>query len=169
MATYFEDTTVGLGAGERLKPDTNMARSRRRPTVSAVQDRDGGRPAVSERPTLLVFSADDAVGGLAAEAAAPTWQVEKCQDTRQAREALVRPAIRLIVVDDGDIEETARGWLLEQIRKYASCALVVYIASDHNPESERRARSYRVQYYTSKPLDHDRTLRVLQAFVKASG
>ncbi|HYB89619.1 MAG TPA: hypothetical protein VEC38_01100 [Candidatus Binataceae bacterium] len=132
--------------------------------------RDPDRPSnPADSPlTMLVFSNDDAVQSLAAEAAVPPWSVERCTDVGESRSRLVKPGVRLVVVDDAAIEESTRGWVLEQIRKYAVRAMVVYIASDHSDQSERRARAFPVQYYTSKPLDHDRALRVLQSFVVRS-
>jgi len=53
------------------------------------------------------------------------------------------------------------------VRKNAPHALVAYIAAVHSLEIERRARTYRVQYYTSKPIDRERTLRVLHSFEHA--
>ena len=44
--------------------------------------------------------------------------------------------------------------------------MLIYISSMHTPESERRARSYAAQYYTAKPLDMERTRRVLDGFAK---
>jgi hypothetical protein len=72
-----------------------------------------------------------------------------------------------VVIDDAAIEEPTRGWLLDQVRRLAPSALVAYIASNHTPEIERRARSLGVQYYISRPVDRDRTIRVLHSFVSA--
>ena len=137
---------------------------------AAPLSHDADRPSIPAVSPLsvLVFSNDDAVARLAAEAVAPRWTVERCSDVSESRAKLVKPGLRLVVVDDAAIEESTRGWLLEQVRKYAARALVVYIASDHSDQSERRARAFPVQYYTSKPLDHDRALRVLQSFVRSS-
>ncbi len=48
---------------------------------------------------------------------------------------------------------------------FAPSALLIYVAESHQPEAERRARAYAAQYYTAKPLDPDRTLRVLESFL----
>ncbi len=106
---------------------------------------------------------------MAAAAAPSTWAIQNCTDPQEARGALARPGVRLVIMDDEAINESTRGWLLDRIHRYAPHALVIYVAASHDAESERRARASRVQYYTAKPLDQDRTLRVLKSFLNSSG
>jgi hypothetical protein len=73
-----------------------------------------------------------------------------------------------VVIDDAAIDESSRGWLLGQVHRWAPDALVAYIASAHAPAVERRVRSQGVQYYLSRPVDRERTLRVLRSFVVAA-
>jgi DNA-binding NtrC family response regulator len=105
---------------------------------------------------------------LAAAAVPATWEVHSCIDPHDARSLLTRPSVRLVIVDDEAIAHSTRGWLLDRIHRYAPHALVIYVAASHDLENERRARASRVQYYTAKPLDTTRTLRVLKSFVNAS-
>jgi hypothetical protein len=72
-----------------------------------------------------------------------------------------------VVIDDAAIEDLTRGWLLDKVHRWAPDALVAYIASAHAPEVERRVRSLGVHYYLSRPVDRERTLRVLRSFVLA--
>ncbi|HUA36146.1 MAG TPA: hypothetical protein VMA09_21235 [Candidatus Binataceae bacterium] len=116
---------------------------------------------------LVAFSADTDVVRIVSRAVAEPWVVKAAAPTA-AREALVDPAVRMVVVDDHEIDESSRGWLLDQIRKLAPNALIAYIASSHSEQNERRARSYQVQFYTSRPLDHERTLRMISSFASAA-
>lgn len=117
---------------------------------------------------IVVFSADDDILTMAKEAAGENWVVVHSADSSRAHEVLSRLKVRLVVVDDDKIEPEIRGWLLEQIRKHAASALVIYIAAEHDLEGERRARAHPVQFYTARPLDADRVRRVLESFVRAA-
>jgi hypothetical protein len=119
-------------------------------------------------PTLVLFSADRALTALVKETVGAPWKIETCEDPAIGREALSRPSVRLVIVDDGAVDEEARGWLLDRIRKFVPQALLIYIASTHSEADERRARGYSAQYYTAKPLDLGRTARVIESFVRAA-
>jgi response regulator of citrate/malate metabolism len=105
---------------------------------------------------------------MAAEAAGKNWVVTQSSDISHAHEVLSRLRVRLVVIDDEQIEPPVRGWLLEQVRKHAAAALVIYIAAEHDLDGERRARAHPVQFYTARPLDADRVRRVLESFVRAA-
>ena len=117
-------------------------------------------------PTLVLFSADKELTALVSKTVQAPWQVELCEDPAIGREALTRPSVRLVIVDDGAVEQEARGWLLDRIREFVPHALLIYVASAHTEADERRARGYSAQYYTAKPLDLDRTARVIESFVR---
>jgi len=119
-------------------------------------------------PTLVLFSADKALTALVRNTVGVPWRIELCEDPAIGREALSRPTVRLVIVDDGAVDEEARGWLLDRIRKFVPQALLIYVASAHSEADERRARGYSAQYYTAKPLDLDRTARVIESFVRAA-
>jgi hypothetical protein len=156
---------------ESIKASAPRAASANRPHErrDSVGYLDG---KVTEAPvrarTMVVFSVDKGVVELAAAAAPATWVIENCRDLHEAGALLMRSAVRLVILDDEAINESMRGWLLDRIHRYAPHALVMYIAASHHPDNERRARAWRVQYYTAKPLDTNRTLRVLSSFVNAS-
>ncbi len=114
----------------------------------------------------MVFSMDAAVLGIATAAVPRSWRIEVCRDSHVARAVLSQSGVQLAVIDDDGIEDATLHWLLERIHRSAPYALVVYIASSHSAAVERRARALGVQYYTAKPLDHDRVLRVLQSFAR---
>ncbi len=120
------------------------------------------------RRTVAVFSGDESILKLVAGGMGDSWLVEKCTEPHEARAFLAQPSLRMVVIDDEAIEEATRGWLLNQVRKRAPQALVAYIAALHSPQAERRARAHGVHYYTSKPLDRERTLRVLRSFANAA-
>jgi len=140
-------------------------------STSKLRGRNPRELAASDRgqrhPVLVAFSADLDVVQILSRAIPEPWIIEAAAPTA-SREALSNPAVRMVVVDDTEIDESSRGWLLDQIRKLASHALIAYIASSHNEENERRARSYQVQFYTSRPLDHERTLRMIRSFANAA-
>ena len=124
--------------------------------------------AVDRRQAIAVFSRDDSIVKMIADAMGDSWIVETCTDPHDARACLIKPGVGIVVIDDEAVEESTRGWLLDQVRKWSPQALVAYIAAIHTPENERRAREYSVQYYTSKPMDRERTLRVLHSFERAA-
>jgi DNA-binding response OmpR family regulator len=119
-------------------------------------------------PTLVLFSGDKELTALVRKSVKAPWKIELCEDPAIGREALSRPSVRLVIVDDGAVDEEARGWLLDRIRKFVPQALLIYIASTHSEADERRARGYSAQYYTAKPLDLGRTARVIESFVRAA-
>src|SRR5579863_2591014 len=124
--------------------------------------------AIDRRRAIAVFSRDESVMKTIAECIGDSWVIEKFTDPQEGRAFLLNPSVRIVVIDDEAIEESTRGWLLDQVRKRAPHALIAYIAAVHTLETERRARRYRVQYYTSKPMDHERTRRVLHSFASAT-
>jgi len=114
-----------------------------------------------------VFSRDDSILGLIRDGLTEVWRIDPCSEPNQARMFLQRADIRIVVIDDVAIDKPTRGWLLDQVRRWAPDALVIYIASEHSPEVERHVRSRGVQYYLSRPVDRDRTIRVLHSFAAA--
>jgi hypothetical protein len=123
--------------------------------------------ALEGRRAIAVFSRDESVVKMIAEGMGDSWVLEKFTDPHDGHDFLLKPHVRIVVIDDEAIEESMRGWLLGQVRKHALHALIAYIAANHSAENERRARAYSVQYYTSKPMDPERTLRVLRSFEQA--
>jgi len=121
-------------------------------------------PRSDSRKSAMIFSADESIVDLIQKSLSEPWEVERCTDPARARAALIQPGIEIVVVDDREVEESMRGWLLDQIQKWAPKAMVAYIAADHRPEVERQARRHHVQYYLSRPVDPERTVRVLQSF-----
>jgi DNA-binding NtrC family response regulator len=157
-------------SGRRNPGATSESQRAENPAPTGEQIYRDGKvaEALGRSRTMVVFSVDQSVVEMAAAAAPSTWAVENCRDPHEARAVLGRPAIRLVILDDEAINESTRGWLLDRIHRYAPQALVIYVAASHDPENERRARASRVQYYTAKPLDTNRTLRVLRSFLNAS-
>jgi DNA-binding NtrC family response regulator len=121
-----------------------------------------------QQPAIVIFSSDHQLVAMAAEAAGKDWVVRQSSDASQAREVMSPLKVRLVVMDDEQIDPKVRGWLLEQIRKHAASALVIYIAAEHDLDGERRARAHPVQFYTARPLDADLVRRVLDSFVRAA-
>jgi len=138
------------------------------PQGAPASQADPAATAAERRRAIAVLSRDESVVKMIAEAMSDSWVIEKFTDPHQAPPLLVKPDVRIVVIDDEAIEEAMRGWLLDQVRRYALHARVAYIAATHNPETERRARAYSVQYYTSKPVDRERTLKVLHSFEQAA-
>lgn len=145
--------------------------------MAAVRHRRGGGrnasavgpdSASQTPPTAIVFTADEGISGLAEQAVPSGWKIELCRDAGVGREVLSHPNVRLVIVDDESIQEETRGWLLDRIRRFVPRALLIYIAGAHSPDDEKRARGYAAQYYTAKPVDMDRILRVLQSFVRVA-
>jgi DNA-binding NtrC family response regulator len=158
-----QEVSARSGAGRRLP--------RARKTVEGDPlgaDGKAGILPTTLNPAIVVFSADRQLVAMAVEAAGRDWIVRQSDDAAQAREVMSRLKVRLVVMDDEKIDPEIRGWLLEQIRKHAGSALVIYIAAEHDLDGERRARAHPVQFYTARPLDAERVRRVLESFVRAS-
>lgn len=119
-------------------------------------------------PTVVIFSADRELTALIEGAAQEPWNIERCKDPSNGRQVLSHPNIRLVIVDDEVIQEDARGWLLDRIRRYVPQALLMYIAGSHSPAGEKRARGHSAQYYTAKPLDMERIRRVVESFMRTA-
>jgi DNA-binding response OmpR family regulator len=151
----------------RLAASRRDGEARRPVTQPAVTSADSHSASA---PTLVLFSGDRELASLVRKSVQAPWKIELCEDPAIGREVLSRPSVRLVIVDDGSVDEEARGWLLDRIRKFVPQALLIYIASSHSEADERRARGYAAQYYTAKPLDMDRTARVIESFARtASG
>jgi hypothetical protein len=115
----------------------------------------------------MVFSQDESIVGLVRDGLGDGWRIDLCSKPGEARVFPIKREVGIVVIDDAAIEDATRGWLLDQVHRWAPDALVAYIASAHAPEVERRVRSLGVQYYLSRPVDRERTLRVLRSFVLA--
>ena len=118
---------------------------------------------------VLVFTADESLIEIVSHGLRPVWMVDQCLDPIHAHARLTKPGIGIVVVDDAAIDETTRGWLLDQARRLAPRALIAYVASSHSPEVERSARSHGIQYYIAKPVDPERVKTVLRSFAEAAG
>jgi DNA-binding NtrC family response regulator len=115
----------------------------------------------------VVFSQDESIIGLIRDGLTNGWRIEPYSEPDEARIFLQRADIGVVVIDDVAIDQQTCGWLLVQVHRWAPDALIAYIASAHTPEVERRVRSRGVQYYLSRPVDRERTLRVLHSFAVA--
>lgn len=137
------------------------------PRLALVSQADPAGSAGEKRGAIAVFSRDESVVKIIAEGVSDSWVIAKFADPYDGHDFLLKPDVKMVVIDDEALEESTSAWLLGQVRKHALHALVAYIAAIHSPETERRARAYSVQYYTSKPMDRERTLRVLHSFEHA--
>jgi DNA-binding response OmpR family regulator len=156
----------------RESPNRVATTNRERRARGTASPAPAPKPIVEQRrlsaPTLVLFSADKDLTALVRKTVKAPWKVELCEDPAIGREALARPAVRMVIVDDGAVDEEARGWLLDRIRKFVPQALLIYIASANSEADERRARGYSAQYYTAKPLDIDRIARVIESFLRTA-
>ena len=112
----------------------------------------------------VVFSQDESIIGLIRDGLTDGWRIDPCSEPNEARMFLQRADIRIVVIDDVAIDKPTRGWLLDQVHRWVPDALVAYIASAHTLEGERQVRSRGVQYYLARPVDRERTIRVLHSF-----
>src|SRR5579862_7727092 len=102
----------GIGPATRMRETPNRyAASRRdaearRPTLQPATATDSrGVPA----PTLLLISADKELASLVRKSVNEPWKIELCEDPAIGREVLSRPSVRMVIVDDGSVDEEARG------------------------------------------------------------
>jgi len=112
----------------------------------------------------VIFSQDESIIGLIRDGLTDGWRIDPCSEPNEARMFLQRADIGIVVVDDVAIDKPTCGWLLDQVHRWAPDALVAYIASAHTLEGERQVRSRGVQYYLARPVDRERTIRVLHSF-----
>lgn len=133
------------------------------------RSRDGAPIAAGETVRMaVVFSKDESVIRLIRDGLGDGWCMNLCSEPDEGRIFPLKTGVGIVVIDDAAIDESSRGWLLDRVHRWAPDALVAYIASAHAPEVERRVRSHGVQYYLSRPVDRERTLRVLRSFVGAA-
>jgi DNA-binding NtrC family response regulator len=102
-------------------------------------------------PVLALVSNDDKVAETIRSAAGSKWSVinpAMAQIPALARE----PNVKLVIFDDQSVDDSDRGWALTEIKRCASKAPIIYVAGDHDHESEKQARSRGVLFYTGKPL-----------------
>jgi len=161
---------LGETSGGTVRRSTNKIDAvKRGPRLAAAEDpRAGGIDRVTDLTlgkTILIFSRDPSLLELAQRAARNGWNLERCDDIRKSRDGLARPQVGLVIIDDEAIEDHLRGWLLARVRTYAPRAPLVYIAGDHTDSCEKRARAYAAAYYTSKPIEPQPLLRVLDGFI----
>lgn len=123
----------------------------------------------TESPALLLVSIDDSFAELVGRIAAPGWLVDRHHNPSSGARALSRNDVRLVVFDDQAIAESERGWLLAQVRKHKPGVPLLYIASDHDHETEKIARRGGASYYTSKPIHDQHWTNVLISFMRLHG
>jgi DNA-binding NarL/FixJ family response regulator len=92
--------------------------------------------------------------------------VYRCSGVGGAHNCLRQAVPSLVVIDDSAVDPTERGWLLEEVRRFAPGAFVVYVADRQDAELERQVRARGATYYTARPLDVDRLRRVLEALIE---
>jgi|SRR5271163_53372 len=135
----------------------------------AVVPRPSANAAHARKPEVLVITnGDESLCSLAEQAGASAWSIESCRDAVNARERLSEATPQLILIDDEAVRADDRGWLLERICRQAPRTFVIYVATHHDAETEKRARAHGVHYYMSKPVDPNRVIQVSQAFIKAA-
>ena len=117
-------------------------------------------------PELLLVSIDDSFARLVNNLAFPKWLVERHNNPSDAARALSRSGVRLVVFDDQAVAESERGWLLAQVRKQKPGVPLLYVANDHNHETEILARRGGASYYTSKPIHDQQWSYVLRSFMR---
>lgn len=125
--------------------------------------RRGDAPAVT--PPILLLSRDRALREIVREAT-PAAATVSCTAASRAHGCLQRGPFAVVVIDDAAVESSERGWLLEQVRRCAAGAFLVYVAARQDAELERRVRASGVTYYTSRPLEAARLRRVLGALAE---
>ncbi len=119
-------------------------------------------------PTVLLLSDDEELAKLVLGIVKPPWKlVRHAADKYVGRQVFAQPNVRLVILDDQAIEESDRGWLLEQIRKHFSGPPLLYVAGSQSDANEKRARTKGAHYYVSKPLSIERFGQVLQSFLQA--
>ncbi len=119
-------------------------------------------------PSVLLLSGDKELVDLVDRLVKHPWKLVRHEaDKFMTREVLAQPNVRLVILDDEEVEENDRGWLLAQISKHFFGISLLYIANSQSEASEKRARANGAHYYVSKPLSLERFGQVLQSFLQA--
>ena len=119
-------------------------------------------------PIALLLSEDQALIDLVFEVVKHPWILIHYRATAYlSREAFVQPHVRLVVLDDQEVDEKSRGMLLTQIRRRFAGTPLLYVAATQSDGNEKRARTNGAHYYASKPLSLDRFGYVLRSFLRA--
>jgi DNA-binding NtrC family response regulator len=112
-------------------------------------------------PILALLSHDDQLTQTIEGVAHSEWSVIKPKIAEISN--LVRePNVRLVIFDDQSVPTADRGHALSEIQRYASKASIIYVAGNHDHESERQARGRGVLFYTAKPLIPGDVILLLQ-------
>ena len=117
-------------------------RKRNRSTNGAIPPR---------MPVLAMISGDEQLAETIGIAAAVGWTVARLK-VADVPSLIREPNVRLVIFDDDSVSASDRGRTLSEIRHCAPNAPIIYVASEHDHESEKLARARGVLFYTAKPL-----------------
>jgi len=112
-------------------------------------------------PTILALSDDHDLVELLLKNCGGPWKIKVTADFTSYLNLVPNGDCRVVVIDDEKLLEADRGWLLHKITNWMPQAFIVYVASQHNAEVERLARSRGAGYYLSKPVDKERLAHLL--------
>jgi DNA-binding response OmpR family regulator len=118
---------------------------------------------------VLVISADDHLQAMVESALHKGWSSLRARDPIEVQGALTVPHLRLVVLDDAAVQPDEREWLMTRIHRDVPFASVIYVASTHGEETERRARANGAKYYTAAPLAADSFVEVVRGFLGIHG
>ena len=126
-------------------------------------------PSLAEnRPSALLLSDDGTLTEFIGRVIRRPWKLlHHGTEKFWSREAFKQPNVRLIILDDQEVVENERGWMLAQISKHFSGAPLLYVAAIQSDGNEKRARTNGAHYYVSKPLPLERFGYVLRSFLQA--
>jgi DNA-binding response OmpR family regulator len=116
-------------------------------------------------PILALLSHDDNLAQIVDSAIEMPWRLERRIYNDRMLDFLELSGVRLVILDDEEVHEGDRGWLLVQIRRHLDDATLLYVAGNHSAENERRARGNGAHYYTAKPLHSHELTGVLKGFM----
>lgn len=142
--------------------------TRKHPSPSESANRRKRSAPVALRPALVVMSQDQSILAIAANAGSDQWRVESRVPAIDNRELLALQNVRIVIFDDELVEPSDHGWMLAQIRRCAPQAAIIYVAGNHNWDTERQARTGGAQYYCSKPIDYTIFSEVLKSFLRVA-
>jgi hypothetical protein len=102
-------------------------------------------------PILALLSDDGQLTEMVQGAAGSKWSVVK-PGIAEISSLIREPNVKLVIFDDQSVPNSDRGWALTEIQRCASNASIIYVAGEHDQESEKQARTRGVLFYTAKPL-----------------
>jgi DNA-binding NtrC family response regulator len=121
---------------------------------------------VRSAPNILVASHDESLHRLAAEVGGRNTRIEINHDLDSALASSMGPRLKVVLIDGAAVERDACERGILRVKNLAPHAFLVYVAGEHDAQTEQWARTLGVHYYCARPCDSDRLGIVMKSFLE---